>query len=236
LELGIGSFIVGVAFGLVSGMIAGTHRGSLADYSSMVLAVIGAAAPVFWLGLMALYLLSVKIDVFPIAGRLSAGRALHSHTGFYTVDSILAGDWVAFKDAIRHLALPSVVLAAYPLARTARLTRSCILEVLGQDYIRTAHGKGLKSIRVVLRHALPNALIPVVTDIGLSFGSVLGGAVLTETVFGWPGLGRYIVQSINARDFPVIQAAILLVTCIFALTNLAVDVLYHIIDPRISHG
>jgi peptide/nickel transport system permease protein len=183
-----------------------------------------------------IYLVSFRVHLFPIAGIIDSNVKLKHITYGYVTDSILTGNWPAFTSSVRHLALPAFVLSTIPMAIIARMTRSSMLEVLGQEYLRTARAKGLAERFVIVRHALKNALIPVVTVIGLQFGGLISGAFLTETVFARPGVGRYVVTAIGARDYPVIQAVALSVAVLFVLINLAVDLLYAFLDPRIHYG
>jgi peptide/nickel transport system permease protein len=202
----------------------------------MIVALIGISTPVFWAGIVLIYILSFRLGLFPIGGIIGTGIRLERITDAYVLDSVLTGNWPAFRSSLHHLLLPAFVLSTIPMAIIARLTRSSMLEVLGQDYLRTARAKGLEDRLVVIRHALKNALIPIVTAIGLQFGSLISGAFLTETVFGRPGLGRYVVAAIGARDYPVIQGTVLVVAVGFVLINLLVDVAYAVIDPRIHYA
>ncbi len=204
-ELTVTALALSVMVSLVLGTIAATRRGSLGDTAAMSLALVGQAMPTFWLGILLILVFAVSLGWLPTSGR----------------------------GGIEHLVLPAVTLAAYYMARTTRLVRSCMLEVLSQDYVRTARSKGLREVTVVTRHALRNAAIPVVTIVGLDFGHMLGGAVITETVFSWPGVGRLAIESIYARDFPVVLAVVVLVATIFVVVNLTVDLLYVYLDPRI---
>jgi dipeptide transport system permease protein len=196
----------------------------------------GYSMPIFWWGILAILLFSVTLGWTPVSGRISAMYYVDPVTGFLLLDSWLAGDNKAFVSALRHLILPAIVLGTVPLAIIARMTRSSMLEVLNEDYIRTARAKGLPPHWVVGVHALRNALIPVITVIGLQVGLLLTGAILTETVFSWPGIGKWLIESIRRRDYPVLQGGVLLVACIVMSVNLFVDVLYGFINPRIRHG
>ena len=207
-ELTLCAIVIAVFLGVAAGTIAAVRRNSVFDYTSMVVALLGVCTPSFWLGLMLMLLFAVKLDLLPTTGR----------------------------GGLENLVLPAVTLGAGAAAIIARVTRSSMLEVLGTDYIRTAHAKGLSARVVVLRHAVKNAMIPVITVIGLEFGYLLAGAVVTETVFAYPGVGRLLVQAIDFRDYPVIQGSLLLLALQFALVNLVVDVLYAFFDPRISYG
>jgi len=235
LELSIAALIIALLVGVPVGIIAATHRYSPLDYGSMLLALVGISTPVFWAGIVLIYLLSFRLGLFPIGGIVGTGIELRHLTYGYVLDSILTANWPAFRSSLHHLLLPAIVLSTIPMAIIARMTRSSMLEVLGQDYLRTARAKGLTEQLVVMRHALKNALIPVVTVIGLQFGALLSGAFLTEWVFGRPGIGRYVVTAITARDYPAIQATVLVVAVFFVLINLVVDLIYAFLDPRIHY-
>jgi peptide/nickel transport system permease protein len=189
--------------------------------------------PIFWLGLMLMYLFAVKWALLPLMGRFTMGLDPYMITGLVTLDSLLQGDLPLFFNSVKHLILPAVTLATIPTAIIARMTRSSMLEVLSKDYIRTARAKGLSFRLVIFRHALKNAFLPIVTVIGLNFGLLLGGAVLTETIFSWPGLGRYVIDSLSARDYPAVQGCILLFAFIMVFVNLLVDLFYFYLDPRL---
>ena len=199
----------------------------------MFLALLGVSMPIFWLGLMLIYLFSVKFSLLPMMGRLAMGLEIPPITGLLTIDALLNTRWDAFVSACRHLVLPSLTLATIPMAIVARITRSSMLEVLNKDYVRTARAKGMSELVVILRHALRNAFLPVVTVLGLNLGLLLGGAVLTETIFSWPGLGRYVVDSLMGRDYAAVQGCILVFAATMAIINLAVDLIYVLLDPRI---
>ena len=213
--------IIALIVGIPLGVVAATRRNTALDYGSMIVALLGISMPVYWAGIVLIYLLSFRLGIFPIAGILDSGIKLRHITYGYVTDSILTGNWRALRSSLDHLLLPAFVLSTIPMAIVARMTRSSMLEVLGQDYLRTARAKGLRERLVIIRHALKNALIPVVTVIGLQFGGLLSGAFLTETVFARPGVGRYVVTAIGARDYPVIQAVVLLIAVLFVLINLA---------------
>jgi peptide/nickel transport system permease protein len=234
--LSLAALLISLLVGIPVGVIAATHRGSTLDYGTMILALVGISTPVFWAGIVGIYIFSFRLGLFPIGGILDSGIDLQHITYGYVVDSLLTGNWEALKSSLHHLLLPAIVLSTIPMAIVARLTRSSMLEVLGQDYLRTARAKGLTERFVVIRHALKNALIPIVTAIGLQFGALLSGAFLTETVFGRPGIGRYVVQAITARDYPVIQATVMVTAVAFVVINLIVDLVYAAIDPRIHYG
>ena len=232
-ELSIAAMVLSSLVGILAGVISSVRKNSLFDYCSMVVALGGISMPIFWLGLMLMYLLSVKLGIFPIMGRMTMGMDYEPVTGLVIVDSLLRGDSPLLFNSLWHLALPAFTLATIPMAIIARMTRSSMLEVMSKDYIRTARAKGLSSGRVILKHALKNAFLPIVTIIGLNFGLLLGGAVLTETIFSWPGLGRYVVDSLLARDYPAVQGCILFFAVIMVMVNLVVDILYFYLDQRL---
>lgn len=233
LELSIAAMMIAVILGISAGVISAVWQYSVLDYGAMVMALIGVSMPIFWLGLMLIYVFAVKIPILPMMGRISMGADVPPFTGLFVVDTLMAGQFSDFWDAIRHLILPSFTLATIPMAVVARMTRSSMLEVLNRDYVRTARAKGMDEYVVIFRHALRNAFLPVVTIIGLNFGLLLGGAVLTETIFSWPGLGRYVVDSLMARDYAAVQGCILMFSLIMAVSNLMVDFVYVLLDPRI---
>ena len=235
IELTLIAMIIAIAVGVPAGIISATKQYSVFDYGSMFAALFGISMPVFWLGLMLMFIFGLTLDLLPVAGRLSVNVPLERLTNFYVLDSIITGNWPALKDALQHLILPSVALATIPMAVIARMTRSSMLEVIRQDYIRTHRAKGLSERKVIYRHAFKNALIPVVTVIGLNFGLLLQGAILTETVFSWPGLGRYAVNAVYARDYPAIQGSVLFIAGTFVIVNLITDIIYAYINPRIRY-
>ncbi len=235
MELTLASLLIAVAVGVPVGILAATRQSSPLDYGAMLLALVGISTPVFWAGIVLIYLLSFRLGLFPIGGIVGTSIELRHLTYGYVTDSLLTSNWPALRSSLHHLLLPAIVLSTIPMAIIARMTRSSMLEILGQDYLRTARAKGLAERAVVLEHALKNGLIPVVTVIGLQFGGLLSGAFLTETVFGRPGIGRYVVTAIGARDYPAIQGTVLVVAVLFVLINLAVDLLYAVIDPRIAY-
>ncbi len=234
IELTLAAMILSTFFGILLGIISATKQYSWFDYTSMLGSLFGVSMPVFWLGLMLMLIFSLTLGLFPMSGRLGVDTDLTVITNFFVIDSILARNWTALKDTLMHLALPAIALSTIPLAIVARMTRSSMLEVLRQDYIKTARAKGLSEVKVVLKHALRNGLIPVVTVVGLQFGILLSGAILTETVFAWPGVGKWLYEGVVKRDYMVIQGGTLLVATIFVIINLIVDVLYAVINPRIS--
>ncbi len=237
LELALCAMLFAVLLGVPAGVIAAVRRGSIFDHGVMGVSVIGYSMPIFWWGLLLIMFFSERLNLTPISGRIDPIQFyFDTPTGFMLIDSLLSDQQGAFLDAIKHLILPTVVLGTIPLAVIARITRSSMLEVLSEDYVRTARAKGLSPFRVVGLHALRNALIPVVTSIGLQIGTLLGGAVLTETIFSWPGIGTWLIQSINERDYPCLQGGVMLVSSFVIIINLLVDVLYGAINPRLRHG
>lgn len=236
IEIAVFAIIVASVFGILIGVIAAVKKNSIIDNASMVLSLVGVSIPIFWLGILLIILFTKILGWLPASGRIDVTFTVNDVTGFFLIDTLIAGDFEAFKNAVWHLILPGLTLALYTLAIISRMTRSSMLDTLNQDYIRTARSKGLGEGRVIMRHGLRNALMPIVTVIGLQFGSLLGGAVLTETVFAWPGIGSYTVDCINKSDFPVIQAVVLIIATIFVLMNLIVDIIYAFLDPRIKYG
>ena len=234
IELSIAAMLISSVLGVILGIISATKQYSLFDYLSMLGALVGVSMPIFWLGLVLMLIFSLNLGWFPMSGRLSVGIDLDPITNFYILDALLTKNWPAFKDALWHLTLPAFTLSTIPLAIVARMTRSSMLEVLRQDYIKTARAKGLSPGIVVMKHALRNALIPVITVIGLMFGILMAGAILTETIFAWPGVGKWLYDAVLQRDYMVIQGGTLFVAAIFVIINLVVDILYAVINPKIS--
>lgn len=232
-ELALAGMLVATFFGILAGVLSSVFRNTLIDYCAMAGALIGVSVPVFWLGLMMIYLFAVELRVLPMMGRIDLGLDVTFRSGLLLLDTLLDRNPAAFKSALQHLILPAVALSTIPMAIIARITRSSMLEVLNQDYIRTARAKGMEERVVILRHALGNAFLPVITVLGINMGILLGGAVLTETIFSWPGLGRYVVDSLMGRDYNAVQACILIFAVMMALINLAVDLIYGLLDPRI---
>ena len=234
-ELSICALIIATVVGIPAGIVAARKRGSFLDQTIMGTALVGYSMPIFWWGLLLIILFSGVLGWTPVSGRISLIYYFPDTTGFMLIDSLMSGQKGAFQSALSHLILPSIVLATIPLAVFARQTRSAMLEVLGEDYVRTARAKGLSEARVVGLHALRNAMIPVVTVIGLSVGTLLAGAILTETIFSWPGIGKWMIDSISRRDYPVVQSGLLLIAAIVMIVNLLVDLTYGLINPRIRH-
>jgi ABC-type dipeptide/oligopeptide/nickel transport system permease component len=233
-ELAIMSMVFAIIFGIAAGVISATYRYSIFDYATMSLSVAGLSIPVFWFGLILIYFFAVKLGILPVSGRLSYEYYIENITGFYLIDSLLTKDYGAFIDALKHIIMPAFVLSSIPASIIARITRSSMIDVLKEEYIKTAYAKGCSRARVVLVHALKNAMIPVITVIGLMLGSLLAGAILTETTFSWPGIGKWIVNAVYERDFPIIQGATIIIAVIFMLLNLAVDIIYTFLNPRIT--
>lgn len=236
IELAIISIIVASIVGITLGVLSAVKQNSIIDYLCMGTSLVGVSMPIFWLGLILIVIFSVTLGWLPVSGRATIGMEPAKITGLYLLDSLLSGDMAAFFDSLEHLVLPVIALASYSTAIIARMTRSAMLEVLGQDYIRTARSKGLVESIIIRSHGLRNTLIPVTTVIGLQLGSLLGGAVLTETVFSWPGIGSYTIDAILKSDFPVVQGAVMIMAIVFVLVNLLVDLLYAFIDPRIKYS
>lgn len=261
IELTMGSMLVACVIGIPAGILAAYRHNSAFDLATMVTALMGVSMPVFWLGLMLAYVFGFKLRLLPPSARLTVGVSLPSLpeawglgesyaasawgskvvalleflSGFHVLTSVLTANWEALKDVLSHLILPSIALGSIPMAIIARMTRSSMLEVLNQDYIRTARAKGLRERAVLMRHALKNGFLPIITVIGLQLGALLGGAILTETIFSWPGLGRLVVDRILARDYPAVQGSVLMIAFMFVIVNLVVDVSYAFFDPRIHY-
>ncbi|WP_418319455.1 ABC transporter permease subunit [Piscinibacter sakaiensis] len=232
-ELGLCAITFALLLGIPAGIIAAVKRNSLFDHGVMGVSLTGYSMPIFWWGLLLILLFSVQLDLTPVSGRISVMHYIEPVTGFLLIDSLISGDDGAFASTVSHLILPAIVLGTNPLAVVARMTRSAMLEVLGEDYIRTARAKGLPRLRVVTVHALRNALIPVITVIGLQVGVLFTGAILTETIFSWPGVGKWLIEAIGRRDYPVLQGGMLLLGAMVMIVNLLVDITYGIINPRI---
>lgn len=235
LELTVASMFFAVVVGMNAGIVSAWKRNSWFDYVSMVIALVGVSMPIFWLGLMEQWIFANKLHWLPSIGRMNSRDPVEAVTHLAIIDAIIGGRMEQVWTVIKHLILPSIALGTIPMAVIARITRSSMLEVMDADYIRTARAKGLSSFQVVYKHALKNAAIPVLTVVGLQTGSLLGGAVLTETIFAWPGIGRYIFEAISSRDYPVIQSGILIIAFLFVIINLIVDLLYAVLDRRIHY-
>lgn len=234
IELGFAGMLLAILIGIPIGIIAAVNRNSKWDYTLMGTSLVGYSMPIFWWALVLIMFFSVKWGLTPVSGRISVMFEIPQITGFLLIDSWFGEEpWQAFKSAVHHLILPTVVLATIPLASIARMTRSSLLEVLREDYIRTAKSKGLTLKSVVVVHALRNALIPIVTVIGLMLGAVLTGAILTETIFSWPGIGRWLVTAVEARDYPIVQGSIMLIACVIIFVNLMVDIMYIVVNPTL---
>ncbi|PKH05269.1 MULTISPECIES: ABC transporter permease subunit [Moritella] len=235
-ELAFLAALFAICIGLPAGIIAAVKRGSIFDHTVMGVSLTGYSMPIFWWALLLMLVFSVNLGWTPVSGRIDVSLWIDHVTGFMLIDSLLSDEVGAFGSAIHHLILPSIVLGTIPLAVIARMTRSSMLEVLGEDYIRTARAKGLAPWRVIVIHALRNALIPVITVIGLQVGILLSGAILTETIFAWPGIGKWLIESIGRRDYPVVQGGILIIATLIILVNLLVDIIYGVVNPRIRHA
>ena len=235
IELSLCAVIFAIVLGIPAGVLAAVRRGTVFDHSVMGTALIGFSMPIFWWGLLLIILFSVTLQWTPVSGRIALTYFFPPVTGFMLIDSLISGQAGAFKSAFRHLILPTIVLGTIPLGVIARQTRSAMLEVLGDDYVRTARAKGLSTVRVVGIHALRNALIPVITTIGLQVGTLLAGAILTETIFSWPGVGKWMIDAISRRDYPSVQGGLLLIAGVVMVVNLIVDLLYGLTDPRIRY-
>ncbi len=233
IELAVAAMILATVFGVGLGVLSAVRKGKWIEYVSMTVSLFGVSIPVFWLGLILILLFG---RILPTGGNLSAGQSISAITGFVLLDTLIMGRVDLFSDALRHLILPAVTLATVPLGIIARITRSSMLEVLGMDYVRTARAKGVTPDGVVMKHAFRNAMIPIVTLVGLQFGYLLGGAVLTETIFQWPGMGQWIVDGVTGLDYKRVNAGVLVLATIFVVVNLLVDMTYAVIDPRIRYG
>ena len=234
-ELTFFAMILAIAIGAMAGIISASKQYSALDYTFMGIALFGLSMPVFWLGIMLMMIFGVYLRWLPIGGRIDILIPFHRITGFYLLDSIITGNFAALISTLRYLILPSTALATIPMATIARVTRSSMLEVLRQDFIRTERAKGLSERVVIYKHAVRNAMIPVITVIGLNFGLLLAGAILTETVFSWPGIGRYVINAVRMRDYPAVQGCVLFFAFVFVIVNLVTDIIYVYIDPRIHY-
>jgi dipeptide transport system permease protein len=236
MELAVSAMLFAILIGIPVGVLAAVKRNTIFDQGVMGVSLVGYSMPIFWWGLLLIILFSVQLGVTPVSGRIDVLYFIEPVTGFLLIDTLLAGDYGAFSSTLSHLILPLIVLGTIPLAVIARMTRSAMLEVLGEDYIRTARAKGLPPSRVIGLHALRNAMIPVVTVIGLQTAHLFTGAILTETIFSWPGVGKWMIDAISRRDYPVLQGGILLIGVIVMTVNVAVDLTYGFINPRLRHG
>jgi len=235
LELSFLSMLIALLIGIPAGIASASRRNTTLDGVTMVGSLIGVSMPIFWLGIMLIMLFSVFLKWLPSGARLSTGVSIQTITNLLLLDSLLTGNFTGFVDALKHIIMPAVALATIPTAIITRMTRSSMLDVLQEDYIRTASAKGLAQRVVLFRHALKNAFLPVITIIGIQAGTLLAGAVLTETIFSWPGIGKWVYDAILGRDYPIVQGVTLLIALIFLLVNLAVDLSYVLLDPRISY-
>lgn len=236
IELGAVSLLFAVSVGIPAGVLAGVRKGSLFDRAAWTVSLLNASLPPFWTGLVVLFLLYYHLGLMPGPGRLDPRMtAPATVTGLYTLDALIAGNWTAFWSAVHHLMLPGFILGSFTLAIIMRITRAAIIDEMRNDYIRTARSKGQTERGVVIGHALRNVIIPLVTILGLAFAGLLGGAVMTETVFDWPGIGTYLVKAASALDYPAIQGGTLLIALIYIVVNLCVDILYGVLDPRVHH-
>ncbi|HVP98680.1 MAG TPA: ABC transporter permease subunit [Roseiarcus sp.] len=237
IELSFFAMLFAVAVGVPAGAVAAVKRGGVFDQALMTASLFGYSMPIFWWGLLLIMFVSVRLGLLPVSGRIDlVNYYFDQPTGFMTIDALLSDQPGAFLDALRHLVLPAIVLGTVPLGVIARMTRSSMLEVLSEDYVRTARAKGLPPWRVIGIHALRNAMLPVVTVIGLSVSGLMAGAVLTETIFSWPGVGKWLIESIGRRDYPALQGGVMLVSAVVIAVNVLVDLVYGLIDPRIRHA
>lgn len=240
IELGLVGLFFATVFGIPLGIYAAIKRNSFFDYFLMSGSLIGYSMPIFWWGLILILIFSVKLGLTPVSGRIDLTFDIPLYSGFYLIDTLQsvvlkADGFKPFCSAVSHLILPATALGTIPLAVIARMTRSSMLEVLGEDYIRTARAKGMSRKRIIYIHALRNALVPIVTTLALLFGSIITGAILTETIFSWPGIGKWIVQSITGRDYPVIQGGVLIISFIIIMTNILVDLIYYFLNPKMRN-
>jgi peptide/nickel transport system permease protein len=237
IELSLAAMLFAVVLGIPMGMVTAKRRGGWVDQLGTVGALLGISIPIFFLGLLLKYVFSIEFPVLPSEGRVNLTAArVPQVTQLLLIDTIIALNFNAFVDALRHLILPAIALGTIPLAIVMRITRASVVEVLSEDYVRTARAKGLREGAIDRRHVLRNALLPVVTVIGLQTGLLLGGAILTETIFAWPGVGRWIYEAVSTRDYAVIQSGVLMLALIFVLVNLIVDVSYALLNPRIRYS
>ncbi len=235
LELTASAMLLAILVGVPVGVISAVRQYSILDKITSVLALTGISMPIFWLAMVLILIFGVKLELLPFPGRLSSGASIQAFTGLVLVDSLLTGNFGAFWDGFTHLIMPALALGTIPMAVITRTTRSSMLEVMGEDYVRTARAKGVIPWRVVFKHALRNAMLPIVTVIGLQVGLLMGGAIVTETIFSWPGIGQIAYDSINSRDYAMIQGVVLYGALLFVLVNLLVDILYAVLDPRVRY-
>ena len=233
LELALIAMLLAVLIAIPAGVLAAVKRNTIIDHSITTISLIGYSMPIFWWALLLILLFSVNLGWLPVAGRLNFLYDIETVTGFMLIDTLIANDRDAFFDAVHHLILPAIVLATIPLAVITRMTRSSMLEVLRQDYIRTARAKGVSEVSVIFKHALRNALIPVITVIGLQTSILMTGAILTETIFSWPGIGKWLLEAVYRRDYTVVQGGVLLIAGLVILVNVLVDMLYVVLNPRL---
>lgn len=234
-ELALLSMALAILVGVPVGIASAARRNTMLDSVTMIGSLIGVSMPIFWLGLMEIMLFAVFLQWLPSGGRVGFEIEIPTVTNLYIIDSIIAGNGAALIDALEHLVMPVVALSTIPMAIIARMTRSSMLDVLQEDYIRTAHAKGVRERLVLIKHALKNAFLPVITIIGIQTGSLLAGAVLTETIFSWPGIGKWVYDGILGRDYPIVQGGTLLIAIVFVFVNLLVDISYAYLDPRIRY-
>lgn len=233
-ELGITSLIISIIIGIPLGLLAAYKRKSIFDFLSSTIALLGYSMPIFWWGLILILFFSIKHSWTPVSGRIAIEYDIPFKTGFYLIDTWYSSDgFSAFKSALLHLILPSIALGTIPLAVIVRMTRSSVLEILNEDFIRSARARGISEIQILFKHALRNALIPIVTVVGLMLGTLITGAVLTETIFSWPGVGRWLVKSVEARDYPVIQGGVLYLSFLVVMINFMVDLTYYWVNPKL---
>ncbi len=235
IELTVVALIISLLIAIPVGIISAIRRHSIIDNASRIVALLGVSMPGFWLGLMLITVFSVLFKVLPVSGRVTFAAHLHKVTGFYLLDAIITGNWNAFWNVTKHLIMPAITLGSFAAAMTMRVTRSSMLDVLTRDYMRTAKAKGLPHRLVIIKHGLRNALIPTVTVVALNIGSLLGGNMIVEVVFGWPGMGRLVVNAVFMRDYPLVQGCVLVYAVIYIFANLAADISYAILDPRIRY-
>ena len=235
-ELASFALLFAVVLGVPAGVLAAVKRNTFADYAVMGVSLTGYSMPIFWWALLLILFFSVQLGWTPVSGRIAVEYDIPAVTGFMLIDTLRAGDMAAFRSALSHLVLPTIALGTIPLAVIARMTRSAMLEVLREDYVRAARAKGLPRWRVIVVHALRNASIPIITVVGLQVGLLLSGAILTETIFSWPGVGNWLIHGVQSRDYPVVQGGILLIATLVISVNLFVDLLYGVANPRIRHG